>query len=247
MKALIVDDEEHNRVNLSGLLNEYIPEISSKEEASCAEEAIVKYRSFKPDIIFLDISMPRKNGFELLDDLSENQAEIVFVTAYDEYAIKAIKRSPAGYVLKPIDIKDLRESVERAVQNIQGKESVQREYEEAISDLKSQLNGTKQEETITLKLSTGMQFVKLRDIHYLEADGSYTLFHLADKKIMISHPLAHYQELLPSDFVRTHRSFLVNKHNVRSFSAKRKKVETVQGNLLPVSVRKIKEVADQLR
>jgi two-component system LytT family response regulator len=247
MKALIVDDEEHNRVNLGSLLDQYVPEISMKEVASCAEEAMAKYHSLQPDIIFLDISMPRKNGFELLDDLSGNKAEIVFVTAYDEYAIKAIKRSPAGYVLKPIDISDLKESVDRAVQNIKNKESLKREYETAINDLKNQLTGKMQEQSITLKLSTGMQFVQLKDILFLEADGSYTLFHLASKRIMVSHPLAHYQELLPNDFVRVHRSFLVNKHNIELFSSKRKKVEMVNGRVLPVSVRKIREVSDQIR
>ncbi len=118
IKSIIVDDEKHGRENLSGILRQYCPEVDILGEADSVERAVALINEFHPDLVFLDIEMPKADGFQLLGQLQDFQFEVIFVTAYDNYAIKAIRFSAADYILKPININDLQAAVEKVSERI---------------------------------------------------------------------------------------------------------------------------------
>jgi two-component system, LytTR family, response regulator len=126
IKAIIIDDEKHGRENLAGILRSYCPEVELAGEAASVEEALSLIRKQTPDLVFLDIEMPGANGFQLLEHLQDFSFEVIFVTAYDNYAIKAIRFSAADYILKPVNRNDLQAAVEKVVVRIREKQENQR-------------------------------------------------------------------------------------------------------------------------
>ena len=215
IRSIIIDDEPNNIENLQLLLNQYCPEISIAATAINADSGIEAINAFKPDLIFLDIQMPGKSGFDLLKEFASINFEIIFITAYDQYGIQAIKFSALDYLLKPININELKLAVEKARQKIIAK---QKDYN-IINLLEYIKAGNKEIPKIALPTLQEIMYVRVDNIIRCEASNNYTLFYLQNgEKVLVCKTLKEFAELLtPHNFIRTHQSHLVNLHFVKSF------------------------------
>lgn len=212
MKCIIIDDELHCIRTLSNLLDTNFPDVkilSTCNDSTQAHELILHH---KPDFIFLDIEMPILNGFDLLSKFEHLDFDVIFTTAYDSYAIKAIKFSALDYLLKPICNDDLAFSIDK----IKNKES-------SISKVQLQLakavNNKQLPETIALPTTDGLIFTHVKDIIHCCADGSYTRMYMHDKsEILLSKTLGDVNELLSEhNFFRIHHSSLINLEQVKKY------------------------------
>jgi two-component system LytT family response regulator len=206
--AILVDDEQDSRETLSNYLGKYCPSI--KLIAECkniveAREAILKH---KPKLVFLDIEMPRGNAFDLLEQWSEIDFEVIFVTAFSEYAIQAFNLSAASYLLKPLEIEALEEAVEIAKQRIEKKDTLNRA--QILLDNMAAID--RQNRKLVLPLLEGFDVVKMNQVVYCEAMDNFTCFYFKDgNKSMICRSLKFYESaLVPFGFCRIHRSTIVN-------------------------------------
>jgi two-component system LytT family response regulator len=215
INAIIIDDEERARNTLSSLLLNYCPEISVLATCANVPDGVIAINKYKPDVVFLDIEMPDYNGFELLGFFREIDFDIIFVTAYSEYAIKAFEISAVDYILKPIDIDQLKNSVEKLKQK-----KLHSQMQEQIELLKESYKGDDIRK-IALSMSNGLTFVEIADIILLEADGAYTTFYLKNgQRIVVSKKLKFYEDILSnrSFFFRTHRSYFINVNFIKKYS-----------------------------
>lgn len=213
LQGVIIDDEISNIENLTILLNKYCPEIHIAGNANNVDQGLVIIRDINPAIVFLDIQMPGKGGFDLLKHIAYPEFEVIFVTAYDQYAIQAIKYSAIDYLLKPVDINELIAAVKKAIVNIERKKQNVRlenliRLLENESDVRIAIPSTK--ETL---------FISPSDILYCKSDNNYTIFFLTNKqKHIASKPIFEYEEILkPHGFLRCHQSYLVNKNHIKSW------------------------------
>lgn len=214
-KAILIDDEKNNLDNLSGLLTQYCPEVSivaTAFDAAMGRELIEKHH---PDLLFLDIQMPGTNGLELLQQLHHPDFELIFVTAYDQYGIQAVKFAAVDYLLKPINVAELKEAVQKAVKRITGKKKTG-QLENLIQLLERQ--SFKEEHRIALTTLKETRFLYTRQIIRCESDNNYCHFYLEDgEKLLISKPLYEYEPILRDyGFLRCHQSHLVNKRFIKS-------------------------------
>ena len=248
MKALLVDDEQHGRENLKILLSRHCPEVSQIETAFSVDSAVDGLKTYKPDILFLDVQMPGKDGFHLLNEVDTSEMSVIFVTAHDEYALRAIKCGPTAYILKPIDIDDLQEAVSLAVEQRAAKYQRQPDYKNAIQQLTTSLHDGKSPDKICLSHTSKLQIINISDIVLVSSDSYYSIFHLKDKKkIVISKTLKYYEEILGSSFLRVHRSHLVNINCIEEFVYENSSVTLNNEMRIPVSRRKINEVVERLK
>jgi two-component system LytT family response regulator len=215
IRSIIIDDEPNNIENLRILLNQYCPEISIAATAINTDSGIEAINAFQPDLIFLDIQMPGKSGFDLLKAFTGINFEIIFITAYDQYGIQAIKFSALDYLLKPININELKLAVEKARHKIIAK---QKDYN-IVNLLEYIKLGNKEIPKIALPTLQAILYVRVDDIIRCEASNNYTLFYLQNgEKVLVCKTLKEFSELLtPHNFIRTHQSHLVNLHFVKSF------------------------------
>ena len=215
IKAIIIDDEERARDILASCLAMYCPDVEVIATASNVPDGVLLINQHKPDLVFLDVEMPEYNGFELLKFFSEINFEIIFVTAYSEHALTAFKVSAIDYILKPIDIDQLVNAVEKFKEKRH--QSTARQRLEFLQE-------TLQHEEIkriALPMSEGLLFVEISEIVMLEADGSYTDVHLCSgSKILVSKKLKFFDDLLMqrTNFFRVHRSFIVNVNHMERYS-----------------------------
>ncbi len=216
MKAILVDDEPDGIRTLKKLLERHCPHV--KIEATCANAVIAKQQLeiIKPDVVFLDIQMPGQSGLEMIAELPVKNFEIIFVTAHNEYMLQALQYSAADYLLKPVDEDRLIEAIQRVERRLaEGKK------EERTETLLHNLNnkGNPAEMRLCLPTLKGFIILKLDDIFYCEAERSYTIFHLENKKtVTVSKPLVEYENLLgDTTFLRIHKSFLINLHHVKEY------------------------------
>lgn len=223
LKALIVDDEEPARENLHMLLEEFCPEVEVIGKAGRVEVAREMIRSLQPDVLFLDIRMPSgTEGFELLDSLEERPFMVVFVTAFKDYAIRAFNANAIHYVLKPIDIDDLRLAVSKLVQErkeIGGDPVRYAEYVDTLKDLSQSLARNTYSSRITIHHAKGIKIIDDHDISYLEADGNCTQLHFKDgTKYLDTRTLAVYEDILnPQKFYRVHKSYMINLDHLKEY------------------------------
>jgi len=215
LNAIIVDDEELARKNLQLLIEEYCPEINIIDLAKNITEAQEKITTQKPDVVFLDIRMPSGvEGFELLKKIPKREFQVVFVTAFKDYAIQAFNANAIHYILKPIDINDLQNAVKKIMEyqqmfisNIEYKT----QYQNSVNQLSDQMLSEEKPNRITLFHSKGFKFIETNTIVRLEAKGNYTIFYFNDgNQYMDSKTLKVNQELLSSNFIRVHKSHLIN-------------------------------------
>jgi two-component system LytT family response regulator len=215
IRSIIIDDEPNNIENLQFLLNQYCPEIDITATAMNADDGIAAIRVQQPDLVFLDIQMPEKSGFDLLKAFATINFEIVFITAYDQYGIQAIKFSALDYLLKPININELTAAIEKARNKIIAKQK-NSSIENLLEYIKS---GNKEIPKIALPTLQEIRYVRVDDIIRCEASNNYTLFYLQNgEKILVCKTLKEFSDLLKSyNFIRTHQSHLVNLHFVNSW------------------------------
>lgn len=214
--SIIVDDEPRGIGSLKKMLQEYCPEVKVIAECTNAEEALEKIDLLTPQLVFLDVSLPGKNSFELLEELEAISFEIIFVTAHNDYALQAFQYSAVDYLMKPIDEDLLVESVKRASQRIHGKE-INNNISALLHNLQA---GTSHAEMkICISSLKGFQVVDLKDILYCEASGNYTNFYFeSSNMICTARGIHEYEELLAdSGFIRIHKSFLVNMLHVKEY------------------------------
>jgi two-component system, LytTR family, response regulator len=208
IKALIVDDEENARILLSKLLEETLL-FTEIINANSADAAYAELNKFEPDIIFLDIKMPGKDGFAFIQDLPPgyNTQKIVFVTAYDQYAIQAIKNQAFDYLLKPVNRKELKQCLTRFV-------------EKKAEDIAAELNAITSEKRerlsrIRVNTRTGTLFINPADILFCKAEGNYTNVCIGKKQFLCSMNLGKIAEFLPKNgFIRVGRSYIVNYEHI---------------------------------
>ncbi len=215
LTAIIIDDESSSRNALRQKLANYCPGIIVVAECEDGLEGIKNIEEKKPDILFLDVEMPRMNGFTMLQQLHNRNFELIFITAYDYYAIKAIKFSALDYLVKPVAIEDLTAAVAKAVQKRQQASGNER-LELLLQNL---MNEKKEQQRIAIPSMDGLQFVSMNDIIYLEAQSNYTIIYLQDAyKLTVSKTLKDFEELLPpAVFIRIHHSYMVNKNAVEKY------------------------------
>lgn len=246
MHVLIVDDEIHAQENLTVLLKQHCPEIEEIVVASSVDQAVEILENFNPDILFLDIGMPQKNGFELLAHIQEVLVSVIFVTAHDEYALKALEFGPTGYILKPIIPEKLVISVQRAIKEKSYLTNSKNEYKEALQDLHENLAFESTPDKMCLRHSNKMELICISEILYLESAGSYTYFYLEGRKVVVSKTLKTYVDALPIDFMRIHRSYLVNLKFVKELDINGKSIILLNGKKLSVSIRKLPKIKARL-
>ncbi len=211
--AIIIDDELKGRIALRQKLIDYCQDVRLIGEAENGEVGIKLITILKPDIVFLDIEMPRMDGFDMLLRLPHKNFDLIFTTAYDQYAIKAIKYSAFDYLLKPIDIEELRIAVAKS--NNINKISTERKLEV----LDQNLHGKVLLNKIAIPTIDGLLFYNITDITHLEANRNYTIIYFAnDVKLIASKTLKDFEELLPTDvFIRIHHSHLINLHYIKRY------------------------------
>jgi two-component system, LytTR family, response regulator len=216
ISAIIIDDEPNNIDNLSSLLQKHCPAISVAGTANTAGQGKELIVQLQPDLVLLDIQMPGQSGFDLLRSLPSHDFEIIFVTAFDNYGIQAVKFSAIDYLLKPVNPEELKRAIEKVVlKSKQKKQNLQ--LENLITLL--QKNQHKEEHRIALPGSKETRFAYTRDIIRCESSNNYTTFYLVNgEKLVVSRPIYEYDELLASyGFLRCHQSHLVNKQYIKSW------------------------------
>ena len=214
IKAIIIEDERHNRENLLQMITGHCPEVEICAVCSSADEGRERILAVHPDLIFLDIEMPGGSGFSLLENLPSIDFEVIFVTAYDYYGIKAIKFSALDYIMKPVDTNDLMAAIEKAKDKIRLKQENQR-----LRNMLENSRRSNSDKRIALSLSEKVEFIEVSSIIRCESDGNYTTFYLKNgEKLLISKTLKEYDELLsPYGFLRVHQSHLINLKEIKSF------------------------------
>ena len=215
LRAIIVEDEKHNRETLKNLLAEFCPEVQIKGMAANVEEGLQMIRAAQPDLLFLDIELQTGTGFDLLQQVDNPAFDVIFTTAFDQYAIQAIKFSSLDYLLKPIDIDELQQAVSKAIEK-QKADQGKAQLEVLLSNLNRQSSSQKR---ICLSTAEGLEFLMVQDIMYCEASGSYTNFVLKEgRKLVVSKHLKGYETLLDGGpFMRVHNKYLINLEEVKRF------------------------------
>jgi two-component system LytT family response regulator len=214
LRSIIVDDEFKGRESLKALIEKFCDNIQVAAVCQNGEEAIKAIEEHKPDVVFLDIQLQRETGFEILEKLNKIDFEIIFTTAYSEFAIKAFKFSAIDYLLKPIDITELRTAIEKAQKRIVGSIS------ERMAQLAQNLKGNSfKNSRLAIPATDGLVFINVDEILYCEASGNYTNIHMVDnRKFLVSRTLKEYEDLLEEqDFFRIHNSFLINLNSIKKY------------------------------
>lgn len=216
LKAILVDDESSGLRSLYEKLQRHCPHVEVLQLCDTAEKGIVAINSLEPDLVFLDIEMPVMNGFILLQNLHYKNFELIFVTAYDHYAIRAIRFSALDYLLKPVEVDELKMALEKAVVKKQSSHSHNPRLDLLLENLGAE---KKKFRRIAIPQRDGVQLVKIEEIIYLEASVNYTILHLnGGGKIIASRNLKEYEELLPTEFfVRIHHSFIINVNYIEKY------------------------------
>lgn len=215
IKVVIVEDEPKNMRILKDQLTNNCPQLTLVGEAENIESAETLINQVKPDLLFLDIEMPYGNAFDLLDKFDEIDFEVVFITAFSEYALKAFKYCALDYLLKPVDIDDLMVAVDKAIARIGDKNSDKR-----IKILLENINAPKQQlQKIAVPTLEGMEFISVENIIRCEAHGSYTVIHTVNKApVKASKNIKEYEDMLPAQFFfRVHNSHLINLNRINKY------------------------------
>lgn len=216
IKAIIIDDEFVSRNVLKKLINLHCANVEIVRECTDADEGRQAIEEIAPQLVFLDISMPGKSGLQMLRELPEIRFEVIFVTAFHEYTIQAIRYSAIDYLLKPVDRKELEDAVERATRKIE--EAPEKVPVQAFLHNLMQVNN-QQDMQLCVPGIKGFQIINIRDIIYCEADNTYTHIYMADgKKLISSRTLGDYENLLKSaSYFRIHKSWLINLRHLKEY------------------------------
>lgn len=215
MKAILIDDEFSNLENLRTLLQKHCPQVNIVATAKNVTDAVNAIEKHLPDLIFLDIQMGEQTGFDVLNLLPKRNFEVIFVTAYDQYGIQAVKFAALDYLLKPVDIDELKTAVSKVEQKL-ATLSQNSQLDFLLQQIKNPQPAVSK---IALPMQSEIRYIALSEIIRCEADNTYTFFFLANnEKLLVSKSLKEYADLLkPNGFLRTHQSHLVNPKFVKSW------------------------------
>ncbi|MFA6925113.1 MAG: LytTR family DNA-binding domain-containing protein [Bacteroidales bacterium] len=237
LKTIIVEDESKSRELIRNILNQYCSSIVTiADEAKNVKSGIEKILKHKPDLVLLDVNLPDGTSFDILNTIQNINFKIIFITAYEKYAIQAIKFSALDFIVKPVDYKELIAAVEKANESF-----LSDEYRLKIETLINNTNGvSRQNKKIVLKSSNKINIISVNEIIRCESKNNYTMFYLSDGlNILTSTTLKEYEELLSSfGFLRIHQSHLINIDFVKSYDKKRESVQMKDGSNVQTSGRK---------
>jgi two-component system LytT family response regulator len=252
--SIIVDDERNVREALEILLLQHCPAIRVCGLAASAEEARELLKSNRVDFIFLDIRMPKEDGFTFLKSIAGEDYGVIFITAYEEYALHALRVNAIDYLLKPVNQVELIEAVSKAVQYHElrlTRSEILAIYRESLNNLPEQIIQEHAKiEKITVAEQFGFRMVTVADIMYLQADSNYTIIHLSGlNKIVATRTLCDFEKLLdPPAFFRIHKSTIINMNFLRAYSSYEGNfAELNDGTQLSISRRKLNEFRDAVR
>jgi two-component system, LytTR family, response regulator len=213
ISAVVVDDEVSSRNTLKKFLSMYCPEVSITAECGTVKEALVSIKHYNPDLVFLDIHMPDGDGFDVLQNITGFNFEIIFITGLDNYAIKAIKYAAIDYLVKPLVAEELKHAVNRVLKK--KNETAHLRLSPVQPQSASKLTSSTR---IAVPDSNGLKIIHLHKLIYCKAEGNYTEFVLTEGKILICKTLKEYEMLLPqSSFLRIHNSFIINLDHVKTY------------------------------
>jgi two-component system LytT family response regulator len=215
IRCILIDDENNALEMMEWLLKTYCANVAIDAMCNSAEKGIEAINKYRPDLVFLDIEMPHMNGFDMLEQFDKISFDVVFTTAYDQFAIKAFRYSALNYLLKPVDPDDLKKTIERV------EEKKSQPTRDQIDLLLQNIKGPAKPTASRIALTTndGMIFVSTQDIIYCEAESNYTSVILGNgKKIVVSKVLKDIDEALSGpDFFRVHNSFLINLNRIKKY------------------------------
>lgn len=215
LRALLVDDSPGSLNTLRQIISRYTPQVEVVGEATSVEEAITLIAQKAPNLILLDIEMPRATGFDLLKKVKNQSFKVIFVTAFDQYAIEAIKFSALDYILKPIDYEEFQSAIKRAEKSFE----TDLEHEKLACLLENLKQPQSSFQKIAIPMQFGFQFMLIDKIVHLEAEGNYTWIFTSDgNKMLSSKKIIAYEQLLEKQgFIRCHRSHMVNIRYIHSY------------------------------
>lgn len=238
LKIIIIDDEKdaieaiENTILLSGCQHDIIATTTNPLEG------IGLILQYKPDLIFLDIEMPEMNGFEMLESIPKINFEVVFATAYNQYALQAIKNNAADYILKPVSVSDVSEALKRVEHRVENKKDSPVDFDSIFNEIK-----VKSGEKIKISTRSGFELINLSELISIEAQGTYSYGRLeGEKSIMITKPLKEMEAQLNRDlFFRTHRSYLINLDHIKRFESDKNQIVLTENILIPLSRRRLEK------
>lgn len=240
IKALLIDDEPLCLDVLENDLKNHCPEVKVLKKCNSAKEGLKAIKEYKPDLIFLDIEMPWMNGFEMLEVLDNIDFDVIFTTAYDQFAVQAFRISAIDYLLKPIDKKDLLAAVQKVLRKKEPTLS-----KNQLDVLMDNMTPSNKSHRIALPNKLGFEFVLIKHILYCEADGNYTRFFMENKKKkLISRPMKEVEKMLSDfNFCRIHNSYLINLNQTQRYvRGDGGYVEMMDGTVLNVARSKKEEL-----
>ena len=214
LRAILIDDELNSLQNLQNKLEKYCPAVKVLAAFEKPEEALLYVRQYKPDLLFLDIEMPRMNGFRFVEELGDFEGEIIFITAYNHFAIEAMRISAFDYLVKPVSIGDLQNAIAR-LQQQKGQHTKER-----LNVLKQSIEENKsQDSKIAVPTNDGLEFIVIKTIIRIESSSNYSRLYLNNKhSILVTKLLKDFEELLtPYRFFRVHNSHLINLNYISKY------------------------------
>ncbi|AGC75520.1 LytR/AlgR family response regulator transcription factor [Nonlabens dokdonensis] len=219
MKAILIDDEPKARKLLQSIITEHCPDITALHQAEDLGKGTALIKQEQPDLVFLDIEMPQYSGLQILEffDTEEVNFQIIFITAYNQYAVDAFKLSAVDYLLKPVDVEELKAAVKKAIEL-----KAANNLTVNLAELKRSFQKLSHNK-IALDVPRGIIFINHQDVMYLEADGMYTTFYLKNgDKELICKPLRHFVEQMHASglFYKPHRSYYINLNAIKEFNKK---------------------------
>jgi len=240
LKTLIIEDELYIRKGLIAMIESLEKEITIFGECESVKDAVAVTKACKPDLVFLDINLKDGNAFDFLEQTEDLSFKVIFITAYEQYALQAIKNGAVDYILKPVDIEELEAAIDKAlVLDL----TTQKEQ---LDIVKNQLIN-KQKDRLVLRLQEGYQVIDFSKLMYCQSDKGYTTFYLSDgKSYMASKPIKEFEGQLPNKkFIRTHQSYMVNMDYVDKYD-KNGYIFLIDSQKVPVSTRKKEEFVSRL-
>jgi two-component system LytT family response regulator len=254
LRAIVVDDELPARKNLTIFLHDFCEGVQVVAEAGSKEEAYQAIVTHQPDVVFLDIRMPSgAEGFDLLQQFSYPNFKVVFVTAFKDYAVQAFKANAIDYILKPVEIEELQQVVEKLKASAKDESKLQVEEDDTYQERLTNSIGNivaKKINRIAISHAKGIKLVALKDIAYLQADGNYTCIHFLDKTIFYdTRTLKIYQELLhQNNFMRVHHSYMINMEYVVEYSHENGSLARLtNGEEVPISRANVATFIEELK
>ncbi|MCD4788698.1 MAG: LytTR family DNA-binding domain-containing protein, partial [Bacteroidales bacterium] len=233
LKTIIIDDELDAVNFIRSIIEEYCPKLEVSGTAHSAKDGAKAIIKTNPDVVFLDVEMPHGSGFDLLANFPEKTFDVIFITAFNHYAIKAIKFSAVDYILKPININEFIKAVDKVIEKRASSQNRNTSYNALLENVRSSLPSK-----LAIPTSEGMEYLNTKEIIRVEADRSYSWFFLKDKrKLLVSRNLKEYQELLSDrNFFRSHNSHLINLEHVKKYIRHEGgAIELIDGSQVPIS------------